>query len=76
SSSPSNSNSQERDNLVQRWPELMKNIDRRIQRWTSRSDLLALVLIFCQGRLWLAAVQLSSPTSPPLKFYSKGYLIR
>ncbi|CAF4287221.1 unnamed protein product, partial [Rotaria magnacalcarata] len=37
SSSPSNSNSQERDNLVQRWPELMKNIDRRIQRWTSRS---------------------------------------
>ncbi|CAM4941927.1 unnamed protein product [Rotaria socialis] len=38
SSSPSNSNSQERDNLVQRWPELMKNIDRRIQRWTSRSD--------------------------------------
>ncbi|CAF4827954.1 unnamed protein product [Rotaria socialis] len=76
SSSPSNSNSQERDNLVQRWPELMKNIDRRIQRWTSRSDLLALVLIFCQARLWLAAVQLSSPTSPPLKFYSKGYLIR
>ncbi|CAF1007610.1 unnamed protein product [Rotaria magnacalcarata] len=44
SSSPSNSNSQERDNLVQRWPELMKNIDRRIQRWTSRSVIFILLL--------------------------------
>ncbi|CAF0772926.1 unnamed protein product [Rotaria sp. Silwood1] len=38
SSSSSHSKSDEGTELVQRWPELMKIIDRRIHRWTSRSD--------------------------------------
>ncbi|CAF4004948.1 unnamed protein product [Rotaria sordida] len=38
SSSSSHSKSNESTELVQRWPELMKSIDHRINRWTSRSD--------------------------------------
>ncbi|CAF1019427.1 unnamed protein product [Rotaria sordida] len=38
SSSSSHSKSNESTELVQRWPELMKSIDHRIDRWTSRSD--------------------------------------
>ncbi|CAF3443941.1 unnamed protein product [Rotaria sp. Silwood1] len=35
--SSSHSKSDEGTELVQLWPELMKSIDRRIHRWTSRS---------------------------------------
>ncbi|CAF1605755.1 unnamed protein product, partial [Adineta ricciae] len=47
----SGSNNDKANDPVQQWPDLMNGIDRRIQRWTNRSDSSVLPLIFGPARL-------------------------